>query len=430
MNEVQLAFKLNQIVQSGPNIFIKLNPEIVDFTLINPSFSLIVLTKTDELTIDIDNDSFVEILSLVKTALFENPSLIIIGWNLKNLFTYVLSKTGDELAIESKLLDLKLAESFIGISGKAPSSYEEALKRLRIVGSDSSWSKFKNIYQKVYQPLMTTVIPKIETEGLFDKEKRQILFPYYEIEGQSGGRLACHLAYVNCFNPHSLSDEYKLNLQPKGNGLVFLHFDYNFFEVCILAWLSKDNVLSEMVFGEGDFYKKLYLQLTNTECDSDKKRSFCKDYLFLPVIYGQSAKTLADRAKISITIAEKLITKLQIIFKTLFKWIEDYKIENGVCVDYIGRKRFLSLDEEYKYRNFIVQSPGAIFCLDKLVNLSNGLGNYGSIVASIHDGYVVRCDEKQAEIVKSMCIKILESASNLYPDLKLKVNCKISKTLS
>lgn len=430
MNEVQLAYKLDQIVQSGPNIFVKLNPEIVDFTLISPTFNLVFVTKEVDFSIEINNENFVDVLSMIKTALFENRSLVIIGWNLKNLFTYFLSKTNDNLEFESKLLDLKLAECFIGIRERPPSKFEDVIKRLKIVFADSSWSKFKNIFQKVYQSLMMTVIPKIEIEGVFDNEKRQILFPYYEIEGQVGGRLACQIAYENCFNPHSLSDEDKSKLQPKGTGLTFLCFDYSFYEVCVLAWLSGDEALGQMVFGDGDFYKKLYAQLTGTECDTDVKRSFCKDYLFLPIIYGQSAKTLSERAKINIALADKLISRLQAMFSQLFEWVENYPIENNVCVDYIGRKRQLAIGEEYKYRNFIVQSPGAIFCLDKLVNLSNALGNYGSVVASIHDGYVVRCDEKQAEIVRSISMKVLESESILFPGLKLKVNYKISKTLS
>jgi DNA polymerase I-like protein with 3'-5' exonuclease and polymerase domains len=419
MNEIQLACKLDQIVQSGPNIFIKLNPEIVDFTLISPSFNLVFLTKDSEFTIEINDENFMEVLSLVKTALFENQSLLIIGWNLKNLFTYILSKTNDNLNFESKLLDLKLAEGFIGIKERAPSKFLDVVKRLKIIFADSSWTKFKSIYQKIYQPLMMTVIPKIEIEGVFDKEKRQILFPYYEIEGQKGGRLACQLAYQNCFNPHSLSEEEKLNLQPKGNDLSFLYFDYRFFEVCVLAWLSNDEALSGLLLEEDDFYKKLYLKLTGNECDTDAKRSFCKDYLFLPIIYGQSAKTLSDRAKIDIVVADKLIGRVQRMFPKLFDWVENYKIENSVCVDYIGRKRQLTIGEEYKYRNFIVQSPGAIFCLDKLVSLSDSLGHYGGVVASIHDGYVVRCDEKQTEIVKSICLKILETESDLFPGLKL-----------
>ena len=429
MNQIQVAIQLDQLIQSGPTIFVKLEPEIVDFTQ-NASFDLVCLSKNTDFRIEINNENCMEVLSLIKTALFEDKKLSIIGWNLKNLFTYILVNTGDGLEFESKLVDLKLGECFIGIRERAPANFAEMVIRLKRLFGDSSWSKFKSIYQKVYLPLLSRVIPEIEAEGVFDTEKRRILFPYYEIEGQTGGRLSTQLAYNNCFNPHSLSEEERAKLQPKGSDLVFLSFDYHFHEVCILAWLSQDDILVKLVSEEGDFYRKLYFQLTGNECDSDTKRSFCKDYLFLPVVYGQSAKTLADRAKLDVGKAEDLIGLLKSTFPKLFTWIENHVPENGVYVDYVGRKRQLAAGEEYKYRNFIIQSPGAIFCLEKLVCLREELKDYGRIVAHIHDGYVVRTSEKQAEMTRLVCLKALEAESGIFPGLKLRTNCKISKTLA
>lgn len=430
MNQVQLAFQLDQLIQAGPTVFIRLEPEILDFTQNNFSFKVIFLSKLNECEIEVNDENLMENLTLIRTALFENKKLSIIGWNLKNLFTYVLSKTGSDLEFESKLLDLRLAECFIGIREKPPINFGEVTLRLKRLLADSSWLKFKSVYQKVYLPLLSRVIPKIEIEGVFNTEKRQILFPYYEIEGQVGGRLACQLAYKSSFNPHSLSAEEKLKLRPKGNGLVFLCFDYHFHEVCILAWLSQDEVLGKLISEDGDFYKKLYTQITGAECNSDVKRSFCKDCLFLPVIYGQSAKTLAERANTSVVTAEKLIFRLKSIFSKLFTWVENHTGENNVYVDYIGRKRQFLDGEEYKYRNFIIQSPGAIFCLEKLVYLHSVLRDYGRIVAHIHDGYIVRSSEKQVEMVRSICLQVLEGESILFPGLKLRINCKISKTLA
>jgi hypothetical protein len=429
MNHIQIALQLDQLIQSGPTIFIKLEPEIVDFTQ-NASFDIVCWSKSHEIEIEINKDNIIEMLSLVKTAFFEDKKISIIGWNLKNLFTYILAQTGDGLEYESKLLDLKLGECFVGIREKCPAKFSEVVNRLRRLFADSSWSKFKSIHQKVYLPLLSKVVPGIEVEGVFDTKKRQILFPYYEIEGQTGGRLSTQMAYHSCFNPHSLSDKEKVNLQPKGVGLSFLSFDYYFHEVCIMAWLSQDDVLLDLVLGEGDFYNKLYTQLFDEECDMYSKRAFCKNCLFLPVVYGQSAKTLAERANIEIDTAEKLINRLKGIFPKLFAWVEGYPAEGRCYVDYVGRKRCFAEGEEYKYRNFIIQSPGAIFCLEKLVCLHNELQDYGRLVAHIHDGYVVCAADKQLEMVRMICMKALEGESVLLPGLKLRTNCKISKTLA
>lgn len=429
MTQIQLAIQLDQLIQSGPTIFVKLEPEIVDFTR-NASFDFVCWSKSHEFKTEINVDNIIETFSIIKTAIFDDKRVSVIGWNLKNLFTYILANTGGCLDFESKLLDLKLGECFVGVRERCPASFSEAVKRLKRLFDDSSWPKFKTIHQKVYLPLYSRVIPQIEVEGVFDTEKRQILFPYYEIEGQTGGRLSTQLAYENCFNPHSLSEEERIKLQPKGNGLSFLWFDYHFHEVCILAWLSQDIKLLELVSGDGDFYRKLYAHLLNEECDTDEKRAFCKDCLFLPVVYGQGAETLGERAGVSIEQAGKLISSLKAKFKTLFAWVENHKAENGVYVDYIGRKRHFAEGEEYKYRNFIIQSPGAIFCLEKLVQLHDALQDYGKIVAHIHDGYVVRSDDKQIEAARTICLNVLEAESGLFPGLKLKTNCKISKTLA
>jgi DNA polymerase I-like protein with 3'-5' exonuclease and polymerase domains len=428
MNNIQIALQLDQLIQAGPTIFIKLEPEVVDFTRLE-GFTLVCWSKSHEVKIDIDHENVMEVFSLVKTALFEDRRLSIIGWNLKNLFTYILSRTGCVVEYECKLLDLRLAECFIGVRERAPTTFSGMVARLKKLFADSSWHKFKVIHNNVYQPLLTKVIPSIETEGVFDTERRLFLFPYYEIEGQVGGRLSTQMAYAACFNPHSLSDEEKARLKPKFNDSLFLSFDYHFHEVCVLAWLSQDETLLGLVSEEGDFYRKLYTKLSGSDC-SDARRSFCKDCLFLPVVYGQSAKTLAERANIELSMAEKLIVRLKEIFPKLFAWVENYPSEGRCYVDYIGRKRCFAEGEEYKYRNFIIQSPGAIFCLEKLVLLYDKLKGYGRLVAHIHDGFVVRVEDKQVETARSICINVLQGESHLFPGLKLSTNCKISKTLA
>jgi hypothetical protein len=429
MTNIQLAIQLDQLVQAGPTVFIKLNPEIVDFTKDSFSTTIIIAGRNDELKIKIDKENLVEIVTFIKTAILEED-ITIIGWNLKNLFTMVLAATGAHLEFTSKLLDLKLGEAFIGIRSKPPESFSEMVTRLKVLLADSSWNKFRNIYQKIYLPLQTRVIPGIEVEGVLDDAQRKLLFPYYEIEGQINGRMVCQLAYNNSFNPHSLMPAQRPHLRPKDNELSFLWFDYHFHEVCMLAWLSKDQLLLEMLSGDNDFYLALYSLLTGTEGDTDKARSFCKDRLFLPTVYGQSAKTLAETTGIGVDKCEKLLERLKKLFSGLFGWVENHQGENLVYTDYIGRKRHFSKEDEYKYRNFIIQSPGAMFCLDKLVQLYNEIKEYGRIAAHIHDGYLIVCNDKQVDSVKSMCLRVLESESQLFEGLKIKVNCKISKTLA
>jgi hypothetical protein len=425
MNLIPIAVKLESLLQAGAYVFISIEPAIVDFTRNNISFKFKILTELGDMTLEMKDD-FLEILEFAKTAIFNNKEIMIIGWDLKNLFSTVLFKTGSQFEIENKFLDLKVAEHFIGIREKPPTDFSEMKARVKVLFADSSWPKFKQIYQKIYLPLITEVIPSIECEGMLDSKDRKMLYPYYEIEGQVNGRLSCNLAYENCINPHSMSQEQKAILLPKGRDCSFLSFDFNSMEVCTLAWLSGDEELKAMV--NGDFYRSLFKLISGAECDTDEKRGFCKK-IFLPVFYGESAKELAKNLNFSVETAYKVIGKLKALFPRVFSWVDEYVHENE-CVDYYGRKRRFSFEESYKYRNFIIQSPAAIVCLDRLVRLHRNLGSYGKLVAHIHDGYVVKVSDGYIEIAKSLCLDSLQSDSSICPGLSLKSNFKFGKTLA
>lgn len=422
MNLITLAVKLESLLQAKAYVFISLESEIIDFTQSDFSFKFKIISEVGNLIIEVKPDELFEITAFVKTAIFNNKEIMIIGWNLKPLFSAMLFKTGVPFEIESKFLDLKVAECFIGIRQNPPTEFEEMKERVKLVFANSSWTKFKPIYQKIYLPLITEVLPSIECEGLFNSQERKMLYPCYDVVGTANGRMSCHLAYENSINPHSMSEEQKAVLLPRGRDYTFLNLDFNSMEVCTLAWLCDDERLKSLTDSGTDFYKSLYKLLSGAECDSEEKRNFCKK-IFLPLFYGESANSLAKSLNFSIETAYKVIGKLNTLFPKVFLWADEYPHENE-CVDFYGRKRVFSSDESYKYRNFIIQSPAAIICLDRLVRLHRNLGHYGKLVAHIHDGYIVKVENKYIEIVKSLCIDSLQSESAISPGLNLRTNFK------
>ena len=394
---IELAVNLNKLLQSNSGVFLRCSPELLDFTQ-NINFKI----KVNDLIIEVDD--LLNILSLLKTAI----NIPIIAWNIKNLYSYALFKTGTHLQFETKVFDLRIAESFLGMDKKIPVDYAEAKERFKAVIAD--WGNFKNLYQQIYFPLLSEVIPSIESEGLI--QDRKILYSCYDVSGH--GRLSCYKAFDNYFLPHTLSREQRAIIKPKGNEYSFLYFDFHCMEVSMMAWLSKDAYLSELVNGKEDFYKVLYKLITGVS--DDNKRDLCKN-IFLPVVYGQQAKSLAKNLNFTIGTAEKIISRLEKLFPKLFDWLGSYR-----NIDYFGRKRYFEGGEEYKYRNFIVQAPAAMVCLERLIGLYQELQDYGIIVATIHDGYLVKA--KQVEITKAICMRSLETESKLCPGLKLKVNYK------
>jgi len=422
MNLITLAVKLESILQAKAYVFVSLEPEVIDFTQSDFSFKFKVISEFGNLTIEVKPDELFEVTAFVKTAIFNNKEIMIIGWDLKPLFSAMLFKTGVPFEIESKFLDLKVAECFIGIRENPPTEFSEMKERAKRVFADSSWPKFKSIYQQIYLPLITEVLPSIECEGFFNNQERKMVYPCYDVVGTANGRMSCHLAYENCINPHSMSEEQRSILLPKGRDYTFLNLDFNSMEVCTLAWLCDDERLKSMTDDGKDFYISLFQLLTGNECNTEEKRSFCKK-IFLPLFYGESAKELAKSLNFSIETAYKVIDRLKNLFPKVFSWADEYPHEN-VCVDFYGRKRVFSSEESYKYRNFIIQSPAAIICLDRLVRLHRNLGHYGKLVAHIHDGYIVKVENKYTEIVKSLCIDSLQSESAICPGLNLRTNFK------
>jgi hypothetical protein len=428
MNQIQLAIKIDQVIQSGPNFFMKIDPEVIDFTKNEFIFRLEVMSKSDRLDLILDKDNYLEFLVLIGTAFAELKNPTIVCWNIKGLFTFILAKTGMDWVLNGRIVDLKIAESFVGLKDKPPMDFMEAMARIKKVVSDSSWAGFKNLYQKLYLPLITRVIPYIETASIVDFVERKVLFSFYEIEGQVNGRLACQVPYDNYFNPHSLSEAQKANLKCRDSDLTFMNFDYCHMEICMLAWLSRDERLNELVLEE-DFYKSLFKLITGSECDTDNKRSFCKK-LFLPFVYGQSARSLSEELNISLQNIEAALVKVRRLFPRVFEWVETYPSKDRIYEDYFTRRRSFSPSNEYKYRGFIVQAPSAMFCLEKLVRLHEAVNGHARIIMSVHDGYILQASAKQIETVKSMCLKVLESESSICPGLKVNTDCKISKVLS
>ena len=412
---VKLALQLDKVLESGPNLFFYLEP----------GQKINLMSRTYRTSIDVDKDNIFEIAGFLKSTVFDE-NVLLIGWDFKKFFTFHRLCCGNNFSFEAKLLDLKIAESFLGIKKGVPINFDELKARLMVLISHPSWSNFKTLHQKVYQPLFSQVMPSIECEGVFDKVQRKILYPSYEIEGSVNGRLSCSKTLG--FNPHSTNEDERKNCVPKYNDNSFIYLDYSNMEVAMLGWLSKDEYLMD-ILREFDFYKVLFKLLSGKEAETENQRNFCKN-IFLPVIFGQSVDSLSQELSLPIDATKKIVEKLRKLFVKSFDWVDNYKPCGEIYKDYVGRCRTFEAGKEYKYKNFIIQAPAALFCLEKLVNLYADLTIYGNIVAHIHDGYLIRVEQKRALEMETLAKISLESESTIFSGLHLRINSKISKTFA
>jgi DNA polymerase I-like protein with 3'-5' exonuclease and polymerase domains len=299
------------------------------------------------------------------------------------------------------------------------------------VATQPTWKELKEIYKKVYLPLITEVVPSLESNFLTHRGERILLSSFYDIAAQTNGRMKCHKALSRCYNPHSITDDDKNNLAPTRYETKFLNLDFKHMEVSVLGWLTNDPVLGEILASGNDLYTSIWKKLTTIDADAVQRQK-CKD-VFLPVVFGLGVEGVAEKLKVSEATAGKLVDRIYLIFSVAMDWIkrrQNSLDENNYSYDFFGKRRRFE-DRLYRVRNFQVQSPAALVCLHKLVRLHEALAtDDGKLAYHVHDGYMVLADKASWIKTTQLAKQVLESAEDMYPGLKLKVSCSIGDTMA
>lgn len=400
---------------SGQDVFIYTDPEILDFTHkysrpVKIYFS--TKTVTVETTLPSESKTLKEFFSLLQIAFKQNT--ILFGWNIKNIYSYALGVTGVPLTFDCHIFDLALLEPYLEIEKPRPTSFVECINRLSVLRKNPAWDNLIKIYKNVYFPLAKK-IPTLETFGFVDREKKQLVYAYYQIMGHVNGRMKTPSVFDRSFAPHTLTLAAKANLKLPSSDLRYLYLDYKNMEVTVLAWLSQDTFLLEIVNSGKDVYSQIWEAITGMPC-TDVLRKKCKE-IFLPIIYGSGSKGLSEQLEVPLAVGERLLNNTYKTFPELFAWMRSY---SGLrATDYFGRIR--DVDSSYKIRNFLVASPAALVCLHKLSRLIDSVGELGQVCMHIHDAYILACKKSNIERVAEIAREVLESEEELYPGLKLRV---------
>lgn len=420
--------KISEILESLSNTtaFIHFDSDYVDWTKDAP-VDLIIQANGQKYTICLDNTR--EIETLAASIYFFTRNSNIISWNIKNIISYFKKKTSIDVSFENIVYDLRIICSYFGLPVKKPEKFKDVKLLLDHLKKTKGWKNFEVFYEKVYHPLITKVIPDIENNCLVDVGKRQCVYSFYEIEGQSNGRMKNLKVLENGFMPHSMGNIEKENLKLTDDSDVFMYFDYKHMEVSVLEWVSKDNELSKILLKDEDLYESIWKILTHQD-PSKEQRKICKN-IFLPVIFGQRAKSLSKRMGISEKTASTLIYKLGQTFPVAFTWVNSQVADsNNIATDVFGRRRKFEEDELYKIKNFSIQSPSNMICLRKLIRLHEAIKDHGKICFHIHDGYCISCKKKNMKLVYNVSKDALEDQEELFPNLKLKTSCQYGTNLN
>lgn len=430
MNYNDLAEALNQF--EGNSVLVTCRPEILDFTDKNASNELIISGKEGHEIILVLKDETLPIISSMLSISIFSKGWKILTWNWKALSTYIRFKTGKSYEVNGAIIDFKVLENYSGLKTVAPKNLAEALQRLKNLIKNDYWRQSEPIYKNIHLPLLTTVLPHLESIGILDVEIQAKVHACYDIEGQQNGRLLCTKAFDKGYVPHAMGDQIKAVLKPLRQDQLFMSFDFKGMEVAVLAHLSKDVGLSEM-YVKSDVYSALYEKLTGQKSQGLQDRDFAKK-CFLPTIYGQSARALSQRCGVAIDLAELVVERISSSFRASLVFVtqcESMVREHGFAQDVFGRRRAnFDAGKEYLARNFAVQSPAATLCLEKLIDLHVALYKKADIAYTVHDGYVVYAKKDNWKQIYSICHKVLTAESRLSPGLCMKVTCRAGRNLN
>lgn len=412
-----------------PACFVAPTPKVMDFTSREASSScgatLVSAAGSDLVPLGDEWSARMFCHSLRLTLLDGDRRLY--AWDWKTLSSFLLGRHGVSLVPSNSLVDLKLLESMGDVRRACPESAGEFLSRLKSAMSHPGWRDFQPVYRRVYCPMSTVALPELESAGILADDR---LHAHYELAGQDNGRLLCHKAFERGYNPHVITPEQKSSYKPLGLDHVFVSFDYSGMEAAMLAWLSEDAGLARMC-SSGDLYRSVYEELTRTPCDAPEKRSMCKSFL-LPMFYGMGVRAVSERTGLPEVACESLRERLRSSFGVAWGFVEDAQSSaesGGSVTDRFGKTRFMP-DRFYRARNFAVQSPAAVFCMDGLLRLRESLNGMGKVLYNVHDGYVASVPRDRARDALLAGKEALESESHLFPGLSIGVTCSAGRSLA
>ncbi len=428
--ELDILKQLMQFVEKEPFSFFSINNDLdYDHThnLNSPTLSIFGI-KGSQIDLSFTKYNTGLYCKFLKDTIFGKDKKVIC-FNSKPFFSYILSNKVKASFFESSFYDLQWFFSYNGKRDVKISSRNDLIATFSEVVSLLSNDK-NNLYKTIYGRLIAEVLPYIENNYLIDFEEEVKVYPFYKIEGQENGRLSCQMNHRKSYNPHSLGPEIKGNLRPVFPHNVFMIFDYKNMEVSVLAEICKDKNLIKILESGKDFYEEVYKIVIGGE--NKNSRSIAKK-IFLPIIYGQAHLSLSDQLSVSESTAKELINRLRKVFPDAFEFSDNAQDEarnNGYVKDLFSRTRIFN-DNFHKARNFVIQSPAALLCLEKLINLYDGLNKKEArIVFSIHDGYGISVAKDNFFSLYAGIKAILESDSILLPSLKLRTSLKIGKNLN
>lgn len=222
------------------------------------------------------------------------------------------------------------------------------------------------------------------------------------------------------------------------DGKCLVSADYSQFELRLAAALSGDEALITDFNSGIDIHTKTASDVFHIPMGEVTKaqRRAAKTINF-GVLYGMSAKGLADAAKMDFVSAKKFIEDYFEVRKPIREYLDKVLAQarnEGFVETYYGRRRptpdvkssnfVVRMGAERAAQNMPIQGTEADLMKRAMIRVDALLPSGAELVLQIHDSLIVECDYTAADAVSDILMRTMEG---IAPELPVKLAVEVTK---
>ncbi len=221
-------------------------------------------------------------------------------------------------------------------------------------------------------------------------------------------------------------------------GKVFVSADYAQFELRLAGILSGDKGLISSFNSGEDIHVKTASEIFSIPMEdvTETQRRAAKTINF-GVMYGMSAKGLADATGMGFVEAKKFIEDYFNVRKAVREYLDKILVqarENGFVETFYGRRRptpdikstnfLIRASAERAAQNMPIQGTEADLMKRAMIAIDDKLPSGAYLILQIHDSLVVETDEELADEVEGI---MKNEMQRVAPELKIKLEVEVKR---
>ncbi|MBO7720702.1 DNA polymerase I [Candidatus Saccharibacteria bacterium] len=222
-----------------------------------------------------------------------------------------------------------------------------------------------------------------------------------------------------------------------GEGKKLVSADYSQFELRLAAVLSGDQALIADFNSGIDIHTKTASDVFQVPMkDVTKAQRRAAKTINFGVMYGMSAKGLADATGMTVSEAKRFIDDYFAVRKPIREYLNKVlkqAREEGYVETYYGRRRptpdvksanfMIRQGAERAAQNMPIQGTEADLMKRAMIRVDTKLPEGASLILQVHDSMIVECEEEQVEEVSKL---LQEEMEGIAPELPIKLAVEVT----